>query len=356
MLTQSRRLNQPANTAPSIVRIPDRHPKFVIRNSLFAILPLLLTACAPMSFLITPVPAGRELKERVLQRDSIWAHKRIALIDLDGVLSNRRSSSLLGAVGENPVSLFKEKLDKAAADKRVKAVVLRINSPGGGVTASDLMYREVMSFRERTKKPVIACMLDVAASGGYYVACAADRILAHPTTVTGSIGVIMILPEITGTMQKLGVRTNVFKSAAMKDAGSPFREMTPADRRVFQGIIDRMYEGFLEVVARSRTNLSDERLRELADGRVYYAAEAVENGLIDAIGTLPDAIATAKEAAGIADDKVVIVQYGRPADYQPNYYAGRGAEPAHVSLININLPNWLRGDSPRFMYLWAPGW
>ena len=333
-----------------------RPHRFIIRHAPFCILLPLLAGCAPTSLLITPVSAGRQLREHILSRESVWTDRRIAIIDLDGVLSNQRPNPLLGGIGDNPVSVFKEKLDKAAKDKRVKAVVLRINSSGGGVTASDLMYREVLSFREKSEKPVIACLLDVAASGGYYVACAADRILAHPTTVTGSIGVIMILPEISGTMQKLGIRTNVFKSGDMKDAGSPFRELNEADARVFRKIIDQMYERFIEVAARSRKELADERLRELADGRVYYAAAARECGLIDEIGTLQDAIATAKEAAGIADKKVIIVQYARPLEYRPNIYARSGQPSAQLNLLNIDLPDWLRGRSPQFMYLWAPGW
>jgi len=139
---------------------------------------LLLAGCGPTSFLITPVPARQELTEEVVLRESPWAVQKIALIEVEGVLQNIRSSSLLGTPGENPVSLFAEKLEKAAKDPHVRAVVLRINSPGGGVTATDLMYSELQHFRQRTRKPVIAVMLDLAASGGYYLACGADKIYA----------------------------------------------------------------------------------------------------------------------------------------------------------------------------------
>ncbi len=315
-----------------------------------------LAGCGPTSFLITPVSAKQTLTEEVVLRESLWATKKIALIDVDGVLQNTRPTSLLGAGGENPVSLLAEKLDKAAEDKNVRAVVLRINSPGGGVTATDLMYDELRRFRERTGKPVVAVLLDVGASGGYYLACGADKIYALPTTVTGSIGVIMIAPELSGTMQKIGMHVNVIKSGELKDMGSLFREMNEKDRAVFQGLIDGMYGRFLDVVATSRRGLDRERLRQLADGRVYLGAEAKELGLIDEVGTLHDALAGAKQASGLADIKVKVVQYGRPLAYRPNIYAHYDAPPGQVNLINVQLPDWLSSPSPQLMYIWAPGW
>jgi protease-4 len=316
----------------------------------------LLAGCGPTSFLVTPVPAARNLDEHVLIREGPWAYQKVALIDVDGVLRNQREQRLLAPAGENPVSLFKEKLDKAAADKRVKAVVIRINSPGGTVTASDLMYTELRRFRERSNKPVIASLLDLGTSGGYYLACAADQIYAHPTTVTGSIGVVMIAPEISGTMQKLGIRTNVFKSGELKDAGSPFREMNERDREVFQNIIDRMYARFLHVVAQSRTGIDEDRLAALADGRVYLASQAKEHGLVDELGTLHDAIAAARKAAGIEEERVLVVQYARPLGHRANVYADAPGAPPQVNLVNLQLPEWLSSPAPQFLYLWAPGW
>lgn len=317
---------------------------------------LTLCGCAPMSFLITPVPAARELEETVVLRESVWANKRVALLDVDGVLQNGRSESFTGAVGENPVSTFAEKLQQAADDQRVKAVVLRINSPGGSVTASDLMYTELRIFRQRTGKPIIACMLDVAASGGYYIACAADKIYATPTTVTGSIGVIMLTPEFAGTMQKIGMRMNVIKSGELKDAGSPFREMNERDEAVFRKMIGEMYERFLTVVQQSRRTLSPERIRELADGRVYLAPDAQAQGLVDEIGTVYDAIYAAKVAAGLETEAVLVVQYARPMHYRPNVYARGDGPTPQVNLVNVQLPEWLGGGAPQFLYLWAPQW
>ncbi len=324
---------------------------------ILVVLTAALTGCQGTSFLITPVRVTQGLEERIIIRESAWATNKIALIDVDGVLENQRERMVVtGARGENPIALFKEKLDKAARDQRVRAVVVRINSPGGTVTASDLMHTELRSFRARTDKPVVASMLDVAASGGYYLACAADRIFAHPTTITGSIGVVMLLPEFSGTMQKLGIGMRTFKSGDMKDAGSIFREMTPEERAVFQRLIMGMYERFLAVVRQGRPDLPPERLLALADGRVYLGPEAREHGLVDDIGTIQDALVAAKQAAGLADQNVLVVQYGRPLSHRPNVYA-RGFEPApQVNVVNLNLPDWLSDPSPRLMYLWAPGW
>ncbi|MBN2447299.1 MAG: signal peptide peptidase SppA [Phycisphaerae bacterium] len=334
-------------------------PRRLVLPMLIAVA-VLIGGCGPTSFLITPVPADRELDESVLIRESAWTSTRIALIDVDGVLANSRPTSLVGTTGENPVSLFKEKLDRAASDKRVKAIVLRINSPGGTVTASDLMYTELMRFKQRTGKPVVACMLDVAASGGYYVACAADTIIAHPTTVTGSIGVIMMAPNISDTLSRIGAYVHIFKSGEMKDAGSPFREMAPADRELFQKLIDDMYARFLAVVAAGRPDLPEQRLRELADGRVFLAPDALENGLIDSIGTLEDAIGEAKGRAGLVDANVLVVEYARPLAHRPNVYARADAPtPAagsQINLVNVELPPWLAHSTPQMLYMWAPGW
>lgn len=305
--------------------------------------------------MITPVPRNQNLVECVLARDSRWRNDKIVLLDVDGILRNARERSLLGPTGDNPVSLFKEKLDKAAKDDHVKALVLRINSPGGGVTACDLMYTELLRFKQKTGKPVIASMLDVGASGAYYIACAADRIYAHPTTVTGSIGVIMVAPDFSGTMEKLGIRANVIKSGALKDLGSPLREMSDADRAVLQAMIDNMHRRFVRVVAAGRKEIDPQRVEQLADGRVYLATLARQEGLIDELGTLHDALLAAKQAAGLDGKPIVVVEYARPLSHRPNIYAQTIDLPTQLNLVNIELPWWLEGSSPAFMYLWAPG-
>jgi protease-4 len=242
----------------------------------------------------------------------------------------------------------REELEKAADDDRIRAVVLRINSPGGTVTASDILYHEIMRFKERRKIPVVASILDVGASGGYYVALAADRIYAHPTTVTGSIGVLMLTVNAGGLLEKIGVTASYVKSGEFKDMGSPFRSLRPEERQLFQELIDRFYGQFVTLVARSR-RLDEARVRALADGRIYTAPEARGLGLVDEIGYLEDAIAAARAAAGVAEAKVVA--YHRPRQYRATIYSS--AEPPAPA---ARLPDLARivVSGPRFLYLWWP--
>lgn len=312
-----------------------------------------IAGCAPMAFKITPVPVDRKLKEIELMRDSGWVSDKIALIDVSGVIVNGPSGGFLSE-GEHPVAFLLEKLEAARRDKAVKAVVLRLNSPGGSVTASDMMYEELLRFRQ-SGKPVVAMMMDVAASGAYYMACACDEIMAHPTTVTGSIGVIMQSVNISGTLSKIGVSTDAIKSGPNKDAGSPFRAMSEDERAIFQEMIDQFYARFVDVVERGRSKLNREQVLKLADGRVYTARQALDSGLIDRMGSLRDALDRAKELAGIKKSRVVT--YQRPLSWHPNIYAQApwsAPSAGTVNVFNIELPSWLRPGGAKFMYLWNP--
>lgn len=312
---------------------------------------VLMAGCAPSGgFKITPVPADQTLQEQVVYRSPGWVSDRIAIIEISGVLINAHAPSLFSE-GEHPVSMAVEKLNAVAEDRRVKAVVLRINSPGGSVTASDSMYQEILAFKKKTGKPVVAYFQDVAASGAYYLACAADEVIAQRTTVTGSIGVIMQMVDFTETMTKLGIASDAIKSGPYKDAGSPLRPMKADERKLFQGLVDGFYQQFVDVVAAGRPKLSRSDVEKLADGRVYNAQQALEAGLIDRIGTLTEAIDVAKKRAGITAAHTVI--YHRPLDWTPNIYA-RGPNPPatqNINLFNINLPAvWTK--RPIFMYIW----
>src|SRR6202011_3570687 len=222
-----------------------------------------------------------------------------AILDVEGMIVNARTSGLFGS-GDNPMSLFRERLDAAADDRHVKAVVLRINSPGGAVTASDIMYQEVLNFRRDSGKPVIACMMDVAASGAYYLAMGCDKVYAHPTTITGSIGVIMSLYNAAGLFTKLGVTSDPIKSGPNKDIGNPGRPMTEEEHAILQGMVNSFYDQFVQVVVRGR-GLPEERVRALADGRIYTGVDAKKLGLVDEVGYLEDAIQMAMDMACIKD-------------------------------------------------------
>jgi protease-4 len=307
----------------------------------------------PQGFLVVPVSTKRDLVEKTLASEGAFAHK-VAVIDVEGVILNAPAPQLVGE-GEHSVSRLLEQLDKARGDSSVRGVLLRINSPGGTVTASELMHAEITHFRRSTGKPVIAVMMDVAASGGYYIACACDRIVAQRTTVTGSIGVLMQLLDFSGTMQKIGMAAPAITSGENKDAGSPFKMLSPEQRAIFQAIVDDLFQQFVDVVAKGRPKLSREQILQLADGRVYTASQALEAGLIDEIADMRGAVAGLKRQLDV--ERVRLVAYRRPLGYRPNYYAqaDRPSAGTQVNLINLETaPGWLR-PAPQFLYLWSPG-
>lgn len=311
-----------------------------------------MVGCAQPSLLITPVSKRRQLVETELWRESWWALNKIALIDVTGTLTNTHRRQLWSE-GEHPVSLLLEQLDKARRDRLVKGVVLRINSPGGTVTASELMHDEIIHFK-KSGKPIIAVMMDVATSGAYYTACACDEIVAQPSTVTGSIGVVMRRFDVTGTMNLIGVKSDAITSGEFKDIGSPLREMRPEERELFQQVVNDMYERFVDVVVEGRSELDDTAVRRLADGRIYTATQALEAGLIDRIASLREAVGMVKERIG--SRRIRLVAYTRPPGYRPNYYA----QPPYVTggdvnLLNIDVPRWPYHTTPEFLYIWAPG-
>jgi protease-4 len=190
-----------------------------------------------------------------------------------------------------------ELLKKCRDNDSIKAIVLRINSPGGGVASVQEIHKELT----RLDKKIVVSMGSTAASGGYYIACTADRIFANPGTLTGSIGVIMQFPRIEGLMKKLGVEREVLKSGKYKDSGSMYREFTAEERELFQATIDDVYEQFLAAIleGRKHVELTREQLVEIADGRIMSGKQAMENNLIDELGDLDDAIEYAGKLAGI---------------------------------------------------------
>ena len=194
-------------------------------------------------------------------------------------------------------------------------------------------------------------MMDVAASGGYYVALGADTIIAHPTTVTGSIGVIMITVNAQGLLEKIGVSASAIKSGPRKDMGSPFRHLTDEERAIFQSVIDELQNRFVAKVA-ERRNLPIAKARQIADGRIYTAEQAAQNGLIDQIGYVDDAIRAAKRAAGVGEAQVIV--YHRPREYRATYYARADASAPRLDTALTQFALLLGGTGPRFLYLWWP--
>jgi protease-4 len=235
--------------------------------------------------------------------------------------------------------------------------VLRINSPGGTVTASDVMYREVLGFKQRSGKPVVISMADVAASGGFYLACAGDEILAMPTTVTGSIGVIMQTFNFSEGMKKIGIRGDAITSGPNKAVGSPFEPMPAEHRELLQALVNEFYGNFKAIVTSRRTGLSPNDLDWVTDGRVVTGKRAAEVGLVDGLGDVHDAFAAAKKRAGLTAAR--LVKYHRPLEHVGSVYAASdltspSARSGHVSLLQLTI-NAAAIDTPsNFYYLWDP--
>ncbi len=318
-------------------------PAWMSRAALVALAAVLLAGCSVISVDLSP--RIRPLDEETVEGEG---PSKVLLMDLSGVLSEDTVSlSLTTPPPRVPLlARVREELRRAEKDDRVKALIVRINSPGGTITASDVIYREIREFKARRKIPVIAAIVDVGASGGYYVALAADQILAHPTSVTGSIGVVMLTLNAQGLLEKIGVAPLSIKSGAMKDAGSPFRQLTPEERAVFQGVIDEMFTRFVGLIVEAR-KIPAERVRGFADGRIYTAEQARELGLVDRLGYMDDAIEMARKAAGLTEARVVM--YHRPREYRTNYYS---TTPSAETALTRLAP--LLGATPGFFYLWMP--
>jgi protease IV len=303
-------------------------------------------ACSPHIHL--DVLGQEKLEEIVLLPNP--AKDKVLMIDVEGMISSTVDGGLLSRE-KNAVSRVFERLERAGRDPLVKAVILRLDTPGGEVTASDIIYHEILRFKERTGKPVVGLMMAVAASGGYYIASACDVIMAHPSTLTGSIGVISVFPSLESLMGKVGVKVNIIKSGAAKDSGSPFRDMTDEERALFQGIIDEYYEIFLGVVARGRKDrIPDDELRRIADGRVYTAQQALKLGLIDAVGYFDDAFRKARELSSLKSAR--LVSYTYYPKVKTNIYAGRLGDfsPLEAKFLESTVAALKTG----FYYLWLP--
>ncbi len=307
-----------------------------------------VSGCTGVRFTIDLVPTESGMSETVVMGDepsSAWAPKpsRIALIQLNGLLQNGRPQSLL-RTGENPVAVFDESLRRAASDPTVRAVVLSINSRGGSVTASEMLYGELVRFKESTGKPVVVLMEDYCASGGYYVGCVGDELIAGRTTVTGSIGVIMQTFDLSEGLRMIGVRPNAIVSGPNKGIASPFQAMSDEQRAILQGIVDEFYARFRSLVVQNRPGISDADLERVTDGRVVTGPQALEAGLVDSIGDLHDAFARAKELAEL--ERAVLVRYHRAGQSVTSAYA----ETPEV-YINVDLPF---EDEIGFYYVWHP--
>jgi len=270
------------------------------------------------------------------------AAAKILRLPITGVLVSKKSRE--GGI----VDYVTGSLKQATKDVSIKAIILDINSPGGGITECDKIYREIARFKKaRPEVKIIASMDSVAASGGYYISMLADKILAQSTTITGSIGVISYRPDVEGLLEKIGVRAQVIKSGSKKDMGSPFRKMTKEEEDILQNIINEMYEKFVNIVCSGRKNLTRETILKLADGRVYTGEQALKNGLIDEIGDFEDSVQLAKKLANLP--KARVQEYTKKVSFLEGLFGIKSSYPPILQELYEFVPQ--RTES-RFFYLW----
>jgi protease IV len=312
---------------------------------------LLSAGCSLPSFLITPVENPSELDEVQVQPGQGFFPKKIAIIEVEGMLINQKTTGFLSSTSDNPLSLFTQELDLAAKDSQVRAVVLRVNSPGGSVGTSDTMYDEIIKFRKQTGKPVIASAQELDASGAYYVSCACDKIIAHPAGIMGSIGVIFEDFDIVGTMNILGIKPETIKSAELKDIGSPFKHMTDKERGVLQGLVDSYYARFKNIVTTNRP-IDPSTLTLITDGRVFTGDEAVRLHLADQTGRLDDAIDLARTMGNAPGASVVM--YHRSYGLSGSIYADLSQSQPQAGVTTLQLPQSASLLPGGFYYMWEP--
>lgn len=326
-----------------------RLPRSLVLGTVLVLLLATLPGCVMLVGVPSGLFAGQELQETQVEGSG---EAKILLLPIEGTISAEPESGRFGLTDE-PSMLEKvsRQLDQAAKDPAVKAVVLRINSPGGGVTASDDIYARIRAFKEKQDIPVIAALGNVAASGGYYVALAADRIIAHPTTVTGSIGVIVVSLSADGLMEKIGVRNETVASGDNKDILSPLSRSTPEQRQIVGSIVEDLHSRFVELVRENRPELRTERLEEITDGRIFSAGQARELGLVDEVARLDDALAIAREMAGVAQARVIMYRRGGPPPETIYSLLGAASDQSPWAALSVLEPI---SQGPRFLYLWAP--
>lgn len=275
---------------------------------------------------------------------------KIAVLSIDGVIQDTGDAE---SFFESPLynhKAFMEQLEYVKEAEDVKAIILRVNSPGGGVVESAEVHDKIKEIQNDTKKPVYVSMGSMAASGGYYVSAPADKIFASPETMTGSLGVILQGVNYAGLAEKYGVEFTTIKSGPYKDIMSPTREMTEEERKILQSMINNSYEGFVKVISEGR-GMSVEEVKKIADGRIYDGRQAKELNLIDGFGYLDDVIESVKKDEKLGDAQVVkyteSMGIGSFFSMGAQKIMGKDAEMAGLMKM-LSQPN-----SPRLMYLYA---
>ncbi len=292
-------------------------------------------------------PSAGPVKPVVVQ----GGRSRVAIIDVDGLILNTPFVGPLSC-GENPVALFREKLEAATCDPCVKAVVLRINSPGGGVAACISMRHDLERFKERTRLPVVACLMDTATGGAYFLASGADQIVAGPATVTGGVGVILNLFNLRDLMAQFNVIPQPIKTGEFADIGTSARALTEGEKQLLQAMADEFHKQLVADVQRARPTATD---ATTFDGRIFTGSQAKLKGLVDHIGDLDEALQLAGQLGcpGLTA-RPGVVMYRRGNDPARSVYAITANVPLQGSGLFPSLPGLDRAKIPTFLSLWQP--
>jgi protease IV len=281
--------------------------------------------------------------------DEIWSWgesqataKKVMRIPVDGAILRSSGGGIFGGAAD-PVAETLARIQAATSDDSVSGIILEMNSPGGGVTASDEIYEALMRFKAEGGRKVVVHITDLAASGGYYIAIAGDVLIAEPTSLLGSIGVIMQTVNFARLSQLIGVTDTTIKSGENKDLLNPFREVSPQQKALLQDLIDEMYERFVGLIGERRPGIPSDRLRELADGRIFSSRFAKENGFIDDIGYWADAVAAMEK---LLEGRVSIHRYERQKGFLDALLSAR--------LPANGLDAMVNASTPQVLYLWKP--
>jgi len=275
--------------------------------------------------------------------EEIWScgsgSNKVIRIPLTGLITLKSHGSILSPAGSSAAAL--KAIHRATLDKSVRALILEIDSCGGGITASDIIYKSLLDFKKQDQdRKVVAIYGDVAASGAYYISLAADHIIARPTSVTGSIGVLVPSVNIYGLAERYGIKDATVKSGSNKDMLNPLAEPSDEQKQIIQGVVNSLYDRFVDLVAQNR-HIAEEQVRSLADGRIFTADNALQLKLIDEIGYWDDAMTRTAELIGV--DNIIVYRYEPAFSFRDFLRASRKIKPGAL----LSLP-----ESPRIQYRW----
>lgn len=314
-----------------------------IRVTALMLLAVLLNGCVgvDLSGIFSP-----PLKEQRLLKKGGWSDGKLVVIDISGEIGYE--GSMLTAASTNPGQIM-EIIRKIDDDPDVRGLILRINSPGGEVAATDTIFHELELLKRRRNLPVVTSIIGLGCSGAYYLAVLGDTIYAQPSSIVGSIGVLARMPQLGGLAGKIGYDETIIKSGEMKDMGNPLKPLPPEVKDVIQGLVDNHYQDFIDVVLANRKPITNrDTLITVADGRVYSAKDALENNLIDNIGYLSTAVDDLRRRAGLENYEVITYRYGESPD------AALYSKSALLPTQLINLKSLGIHRTPGFFFIWQP--